>query len=32
VTTVGGLGTENFADLVDWWRVVVSQFKTHINW
>lgn len=32
VTTVGGLNQENFEDVVDWWRVIISTFKEHIDW
>lgn len=32
LTTVGGIGQGNFADAVDWWGVLIADFKTHIGW
>ena len=32
VTTEGGLSRQNFADVVDWWRVAVAEFTDHIGW
>lgn len=32
VTTDGGLSRQNFADVVDWWRVALEQFTDHIGW
>lgn len=31
VTTVGGLTRENFADVVDWWAVMMSQVRQFFN-
>ena len=31
VTTTGGLTQENFADVVDWWKVAVGNFQTEIG-
>ena len=31
VTTTGGLTQENFADVVDWWRVAVEEFSTAVG-
>jgi len=31
VTTTGGLTQGNFADAVDWWRVVLTEFKTTVG-
>jgi len=31
VTTTGGLTQENFADVVDWWRVAMGNFETAIG-
>ncbi|MBT6272781.1 MAG: hypothetical protein HOI95_01450 [Chromatiales bacterium] len=28
----GGLTVENFLDTLDWWRIVVRDFKQHIDW
>ncbi|MGG7567934.1 YbjN domain-containing protein [Rhodovulum sp. DZ06] len=32
VTTLGGLTEENFADIVDWWRVALSGFAEHVDY
>ena len=31
VTTVGGLTRENFADVLDWWGVMLSQVRTFFS-
>ena len=31
VTTTGGLTQENFADVVDWWKVAMGNFETAVG-
>ena len=31
VTTVGGLTKANFADVVDWWQVMLGQVRTYFS-
>lgn len=31
VTTVGGLAKANFADVVDWWQVMLGQVRTYFS-
>lgn len=32
VNLFGGVSAQNLDDTFDWWRVVLTQFKEHINW
>lgn len=32
VVSLVGVSDENLHDMVEWWEVVVSDFKTHIDW
>ncbi|MCB1335440.1 MAG: YbjN domain-containing protein [Roseivivax sp.] len=32
VNLLHGVSEGNFADTIDWWRVVMSEFEKYINW